>query len=439
MTQLLKLTDNFGRVLREEWVEYGDPDPAWYVEARRNIREAKKERRSYGNPWGSPMRRGEGWHKRGYRDAYNNLTVTCSFSPPHGGSHTLEFTETATAKHITRQAVMMQTGGDLPRDLQCVCFHKKRELPVDGTRTAADYRIESGEIIYLKCYDERGNQLRWYSWNLCKPSHFIDDDGFEVLDEAFGTQLQDIACAEDVPASLARAAGVSKGVIAEWFAWRRATTGEGDQGEGDVGRVARAQAAQAHAVRAARVAQEALAARRSRELLVEGEIVEIAPDLPGACWCALRPRVGRPSDVYPPHGSFPVPGHGLLDTGNAAITMINPQTAAAAGIAPNPGLAVQIRGVNGVSEYPTATVRIRIRGVERRVTAAIGGAQGVLVGEDTLAPMFESGWAVAGFYGVGVGPGRVQWVRAAAEAPPATPLTTFLPRSLSHMPLASGW
>lgn len=215
MSQLLKLTDSFGRVLREEWVEYGDPDPAWYVEARRNIREAKKERRSYGNPWGSPMRRGEGWHKRGYRDAYNNLTVTCSFSPPHGGSHTLEFTETATAKHITRQAVMMQTGGDLPRDVQCVCFHKKRELPVDGTRTAADYRIESGEIIYLKCYDERGNQLRWYSWNLCKPSHFIDDDGFEVLDEAFGTQLQDIACAEDVPASLARAAGVSKGVIAE--------------------------------------------------------------------------------------------------------------------------------------------------------------------------------------------------------------------------------
>lgn len=45
--------------------------------------------------------------------------------------------------------------------------------------------------------------------------------------------------------------------------------------------------------------------------------------------------------------------------------------------------------------------------------AALGGAQGVLVGEDTLAPMFEAGWTVAGFYGVAMGPGRVQWLRAA--------------------------
>ena len=32
---------------------------------------------------------------------------------------------------------------------------------------------------------------------------------------------------------------------------------------------------------------------------------------------------------------------------------------------------------NGVSEYTTAAVRIRIRGVERRITAAIGGEVGM--------------------------------------------------------------
>tara|TARA_B100000795_G_scaffold228803_1_gene185618 strand:+ start:106 stop:678 length:573 start_codon:yes stop_codon:yes gene_type:complete len=183
--QELTLVDSFGRVIRSEWIEYGDPKPPWYKEEQRRISKAKKARREFANPWGSPMRKGEGWHKRGYRDSYNNMTVNCSFSPPHGGSHTLEFTEAATARSITRQAIEIQTGGDMPRDVNCVCFHKKRELPIDGDRTAADYRIESGQTILLKCYDQWGNQLRWYEWEPCKPDHVIDDDGFDALDDAF--------------------------------------------------------------------------------------------------------------------------------------------------------------------------------------------------------------------------------------------------------------
>ena len=51
--------------------------------------------------------------------------------------------------------------------------------------------------------------------------------------------------AQDVPARLARVAGVTKGVVADWFGWRRATTGEGGGGDaGDHGLVAHAQQAQ---------------------------------------------------------------------------------------------------------------------------------------------------------------------------------------------------
>ena len=91
---------------------------------------------------------------------------------------------------------------------------------------------------------------------------------------------------------------------------------------------------------------------------VEGEIVELNPNpAAGAEWCSVRPRVGRAGEAFPPAGSFPVPGHGLLDTGNAARTMINAQTAVAAGLAPNPQLPpVAIRGVNGVEAYPLAEI-----------------------------------------------------------------------------------
>ena len=40
----VQLTDNFGRVIREEWIEFGDPLPPWAVEERRRIRAEKKAR-----------------------------------------------------------------------------------------------------------------------------------------------------------------------------------------------------------------------------------------------------------------------------------------------------------------------------------------------------------------------------------------------------------
>lgn len=164
-----------------------------------------------------------------------------------------------------------------------------------------------------------------------------------------------------------------------------------------------------------REAEQELRAHRRRELLVEGEVVELNPDPDdGAVWCAVRPRVGRPGEPFPPLGpqQLVLPGHGLLDSGNAAVTMINRQTAVAAGLAADPTLSpMQIRGVNGVEAYPLARVSIRIRGVGLRIIAALGGSQGVLVGEDVLGPMFEAGYTIAGFYGRRTAAGRVQWVR----------------------------
>jgi hypothetical protein len=115
-------------------------------------------------------------------------------------------------------------------------FHKKHELPVDGEATAADFRIESADTLYLKCYDDCGNQLRWeplVGWFgpsasvPCKENHFIDEDGYEALEGLFaqgggvGVGVGGpwaVSKTADVPAAWAREIGVSKGVIAEWFA-----------------------------------------------------------------------------------------------------------------------------------------------------------------------------------------------------------------------------
>jgi hypothetical protein len=123
---------------------------------------------------------------------------------------------------------------------------------------------------------------------------------------------------------------------------RSLVAGEGHEygGAGDsAARNWQAAAAQAQAAASARE----LEARRARELLVEGEIVLLNPHPDAAAswvvsvppafrWSALRPRVGRSGDAFPPPGAAPVPGHGLLDSGNGAMTMINPETALAAGI-----------------------------------------------------------------------------------------------------------
>ena len=45
-------------------------------------------------------------------------------------------------------------------------------------------------------------------------------------------------------------------------------------------------------------------------------------------------------------------------------------------------------------------VSIAIRAFSVTVTAAIGGSQGVLVGQDVLGPMFDEGYKVAGLHGV---------------------------------------
>ena len=131
--------------------------------------------------------------------------------------------------------------------------------------------------------------------------------------------------------------------------------------------------------------------------------------------CALRPRVPRSGEPFPPHGAIAAPGYGLLDTGNAASTMVDPQTARACGIAADASLPHQtIRGVNGVQSYPMAIVRMRIRGFERVIAVAIGGTQGALVGEDMLGPMFDAGYTVAGFYGQRrSAAGGVQWLQSA--------------------------
>ena len=143
----LQLTDNFGRVIRSEWVEYGAPDPPWAVDARREIRADKKRRREYGNPYGTPMRRGEGWHKRGYRNSWNELAVAVACSPRSGnGSHTIEFRDHATAKNITASAIRCQVEDAIvvPDADTGVCVPKEGERGPDGATTATALAIQGG-------------------------------------------------------------------------------------------------------------------------------------------------------------------------------------------------------------------------------------------------------------------------------------------------------
>ena len=123
----------------------------------------------------------------------------------------------------------------------------------------------------------------------------------------------------------------------------------------------------------------------------------------------------RGGDTFPPRGAVAAPGYGLLDTGNAASTMIDPHTARACSISADASLPPKtIHGVNGVQSYPMALVRMRIRGFERVIAVAIGGTQGALVGEDMLGPMFDAGYTVTGFYGQRRdAAGGVRWLQSA--------------------------
>ena len=199
-----------------------------------------------GHPYGggaSLARRGEGWHRRGYRDDFGCMAVNLAFSPRCGGSQTLEFPDHRAVSWLLKLAHDMLLADGIPEGVHCVLFHRKHELPVDGESTAADFGMESGDTLYLKCYDKRGNQLRWeplmwYNHDApeqfvpCKENHVIDEEGFAILEALFEQgDPWAVTTTADVPAAWARQVRVSKTVVAEWFAYRRAVTGEEERAD----------------------------------------------------------------------------------------------------------------------------------------------------------------------------------------------------------------
>ena len=156
----------------------------------------------------------------------------------------------------------------------------------------------------------------------------------------------------------------------------------------------------AEARQQAMAAHAQLQAQREQQLSVEGEVVEICSA--GGTWVALLPAAptnvalnrwmanARAGSIVPHH-------HGLLDTGNAARTMLHADVCTRAGIvaAPNAPTMV-IHGINGAERYALVPVRVRIRAFEIDIWAAVGGNQGALVGMDVIGPMFDSGFAISG-------------------------------------------
>lgn len=317
------------------------------------------------------------------------MAVSVAFSPKCYGSHTLMVQPHETADRLLRAAVQTQCDDVDLRGRHVVLVHKKRELV--GLKTAADYSIESADTLHLKLFDRYGNQLRWDDYSYVK-EYGAGDHNYHTLAEAF----EEDPYADESPAemrSLARLAGVNPGFVTDWFMWARAAGGVGGDEPGDRGRVAQAErraenagARADAAARAAAQAQASLAQQQQMALSVYGETVSIRPDHLPSQWLDTRPNS---SPEWAP----------LLDTGNGAATMVSESVACAAGLRASPHR-MTIAGVNGVDEYPMAYCRVRIRGVEQRVCAAIGGAQGILVGRDVIEPMLDMGHAIAGFSAV---------------------------------------
>ena len=351
----------------------------------------------YGIGKKSKARKGEGWHRRGWRDEFGSMAVNIAFSPKCYGSHTLEVEPHETAARLRCSAINTQCDGFDLRGRHVVLVHKKRELV--GEKTAADYGIESADTLYLKLFDSWGNQLRWDDYSFCN-RYGVSGDEFDMLVDAFDSDPY----ADGYDAKrLAKRAGVTPGFVSDWFMWRRSACVVGGDEPGDRGLVAQAEhradnaAARADAARrdamqaqaaAAEAAAEALrqqAQRAQMALSVFGETVSLRPDGPNTPWYDATP--GRAEQWAP-----------LLDTGNTAATMISEQVARAAGIrAAQNAPVMTLRGVNGLGQYPMVYVHVRIRGVEQRVCAVLGGGQGILVGRDVIEPMLDMGFTISGF------------------------------------------
>lgn len=347
----------------------------------------------YGIGKKSKARKGEGWHRRGWRDEFGAMAVNITFSPKCYGSHTLEVQPHETAARLRMSAINTQCDDFDLRGLHVVLVHKKRELV--GEKTAADYGIESADTLYLKLFDRCGNQLRWNDYSFCK-EYGVSGDEFDMLVDAFDS---DPYADEHDTKRLAKHAGVTPGFVSDWFMWRRSNCEVGGDEPGDRGlvaqaerradnAVARADAARHDAMQAQAAAAEAWrqqARRAQMALSVFGETVSIRSDGPNAPWYDATP--GRAEQLAP-----------LLDTGNNAATMISAQVAHAAGIrAAHNAPMMAVRGVNGLDQYPMVYVHVAIRGVEQRVCAVLGGNQGILVGRDVIEPMLDMGFTIAGF------------------------------------------
>ena len=367
----------------------------------------------YGIGKKSKARKGEGWHRRGWRDEFGHMAVNITFSPKCYGSHTLEVEPDETAARLRRSAIRTQCQDIDLRGRHVVLVHKKRELV--GEKTAADYGIESADTLYLKLFDRYGNQLRWNDYGFCKEYGVGDDHNYDMLVDAFDS---DPYADEHDTKRLAKRAGVTPGFVSDWFMWRRSREEVGGDEPGDRGLVAQAErradnaiaresAARRDAMQAQQAAIEAQIAQNRSAEISRLQAEEVGCSAAGAAGADGALRLWRDGlhptrraehavvrrDTRPRRGGAP-----LLDTGNNAATMISAQVARAAGIhVPLNAPMMNVRGVNGLDQYPMVYVHVAIRGVEQRVCAVLGGGQGILVGRDVIEPMLDMGFTIAGF------------------------------------------
>ena len=368
--------------------------------------------------WGS-----NNWHKRGWRDAFGEMAVNVAFSPKCYGQNTKMVRPDETAEQM-RESFTMQECGDFgygeirEGERHVVLVHKGRELV--GKKTAADYGIESADMIHMKLLDSLGNQLRWNDFSYIKDA-IADDEIYGILEDAFNDNNyadEDDAQVKHIARSTCSIAEycVKPGFVKDWFMFRRSIGEIGGDQPGDRGLVARAERRASNAVARERYAHaeeararaeaQAMAAQltqqRARQqqmaLSVHDETVSIRPD-GNAPWHSVGPF--ELPFAYGPRSPME---RAPLDTGNEAMTMVNEHVAQAAGIRAG-AHRITINGVNGTHSYPTAYCKVNIRGKEVRVLAAIGGRQGILVGRDVIEPLLDRGYTIAGFSAVRAGHG----------------------------------
>lgn len=98
-------------------------------------------------------------HTRGWRNRYGELSLRLKLGT-HGPTQTFMVMPTDTVKSLINQSIYRTIANPLPEGLTASVFYRREDLAdyYDDT-TVEDLEMESADTLYVKVYDEDGDQM----------------------------------------------------------------------------------------------------------------------------------------------------------------------------------------------------------------------------------------------------------------------------------------